>query len=202
MDMEETALYLMSLYMLSFFQYFMTALAHHQLERGENKASHHILWCIDLGNILHSAAPRRVTCYSDRKIRIVRRRKLPVVSEVFGNGVSGVAAVSSSSSCCVPISPLHCLPKPQNGCCRTHSYMCRHILAAYDNGTYDTCPVVFNGCCEPTTPTTTFPFEALPDAWFPYAHGHISYGLCPHSRPTTSLFTEHCSSLALDQTRA
>lgn len=138
--------------MLSFFQYFIAPLAHLQLERGKRKASHHILGCIDLGNILHTAAPRRVTCYSSREMRVVRRSKLPVVSEVFGNAVSGDAAMSSSSSCCAPISLLRYSPKPHNGCCRTHSYMYIHILAAYENGTFDTCPVVLDGRREPTTP--------------------------------------------------
>lgn len=86
------ALCLTNLYTLSFFQCLLAALAHISLKRETSKASRRIVRCIDLGNILHAAAPRRVTCYSSREIRIVWSSgvcKLPVVSKVFGNAVSG-----------------------------------------------------------------------------------------------------------------
>lgn len=129
--------------MLSSFQYFIAAFAHLELERGKSKASHRTLRCIDLGNIVHTAAPRRVTCYSSREIRTVWSSgvcQLPLLSEVFGNAVSGDAAMSFSSSCCAPINLLRCSPKPQYG----HSYMCIHILAACVVGTFDTCPVTLD----------------------------------------------------------
>jgi hypothetical protein len=78
----------MSLYMLSSFQYFVAALAHLKLKRGKRKASHRTLGCIDLGNIVHAAAPRRVTCYSSREIRIV-----------WSSGVS--RSVRSVRQCCL-----------------------------------------------------------------------------------------------------
>lgn len=52
-----------------------------------------------------------------------------------------------------PISLLRCSPKPQNGCCRTLSYPCIHSLAAYGNGTSDTCPVVLDVHFMTTNPT-------------------------------------------------
>ena len=134
---------------------------------------------------MHAAAPRRVTCYSSLEIRIVWSSgvcKLPVVSEVFGNAVSGDAALSSSSSCCAPISLLRCSPKPQYGC-RTYLYMFMHILAACVVRTSDTCPVVLD--IRPPLPSTSVLYWALPDVRFALHHGllQLTYGLsfvAPH----------------------
>lgn len=140
---------------LSPFQYLFAALAQCALKRGKSKASHCILRCLDLGNILHADAPRRVTCCSRREIRIVWSNgicKLPVVSEVFGNAVSGDAGMSSSSSCCPPISLLRWPPKPHTHCCITRSYTSLRFLVACVYGASDTCPVILSIHLLPTAP--------------------------------------------------
>jgi hypothetical protein len=99
----------------------------------------------DLGRIVHHVALFCTTYYSRREIRIVWRSgvcKLPVVSEAFGNAVSGAASMSSSSSCCPPISLLRWSPKPLQCCCAARSYTCIDSLAAPATGISDTSPVV------------------------------------------------------------
>ena len=130
---------------------------------------------------MHADAPRCVTCYSRRKIRIVWSsgvRKLPVVSEVLGNAVSGNAGMSSSSSCCPPISLLRWPPKPQTGCCGPRSYTCIHFLAACVYGTSDTCPVVLEIHLLPTTPPIHYNHVLDPTRCPVHTSPHVSL---PHT---------------------